>query len=48
LSHLQPLSAELAAACKSAGTLIPTAAAADAAAELLRNSLLESDIFSPI
>ena len=37
----------VAAASSSAGTLIPIAATAEAAAELLRNSLLESDIFSP-
>jgi hypothetical protein len=48
LSHLQPPSAVFAAASSSAGTFIPIAAAAEAAAELFRNSLLESDISSPI
>jgi hypothetical protein len=48
LSHLQLLSAFLAAASRSDGTVIPIAAAAEAAAELLRNSLLESDMFTPV
>jgi hypothetical protein len=47
LSHLHPPSAAFACACRFAGTVIPTAAAALAAAELFRKSLLESDIFSP-
>ena len=47
LSHLQPAWAVSEAALRLLGTLIPTAAAAEAAAELLRKSLLESAILSP-
>jgi hypothetical protein len=42
LSHLQLDSASFAAALNVVGTLIPTAAAALAAAELFKKSLLES------
>ncbi len=44
LSHLHPACAVFDAACKVAGTVIPTAAAAEAAAELFKKSLLESAI----
>ena len=40
LSHLQPLSASLCAACSPIGMDIPTAVATDAAAEFFKNSRL--------